>query len=548
MNRLPLELVDRISSFLNKDDLKRTLYVSPAFQVAAENHSGEFSEYSFEGLNLDCEKFLATYGGRRLRHLCYIAVNLQYSPLTPWSADAGELQCRETRADLDVKNRIFTEQVRRVFETIKEAEIAAKAARHGPGKVQLTIFTPYRLVYSESCRHRLSSAWRVRLLNCETLPTLESVRGLSICNPDRYAHNHQDAYKNGYDRAISRVEARTVIDLAVRLPRLEYLGCSLGTEEWRLHDEDPARKHFEHDYEGCAKDSRIEFGKALAQAQLPTMLREVQLDFFHDLSEHMLTEERGGGPDLAGPATYDVFSSSLCLLAQRLSRLDLRVKADASLFQSTLDETPFSNLQHMSIMLHPMTPSGSWYFCGTDGQGASDVGYQVTNDMYPPLDANDPEDANWHDRDVTTVSDLPETFRQIPNDITMNPFLEAFAKLALTMRELKAFCLWSPLAGQRAWGIAYAAPGEESPFYEYDGWSTSEPRLWWKVGTWTPEQDLHNSFQEIGRARHGKEPLEYWNSEKGGTALEYRETFEESSAALPTSGPEYPTWRWSQVR
>lgn len=47
MKSLAPELIDRISSFLDRRDLKCTLLLYPAFQVAAENHSGAFADFSF---------------------------------------------------------------------------------------------------------------------------------------------------------------------------------------------------------------------------------------------------------------------------------------------------------------------------------------------------------------------------------------------------------------------------------------------------------------------------------------------------------------------
>lgn len=192
--------------------------------------------------------------------------------------------------------------------------------------------------------------------------------------------------------AKSRLDPRVTIDMARRLPNLEYLGCCLGVEEWRLSNVDPIRKHFEHDFEGCARDARLVFAEVLAEAKLPSSLREVQLDFFYDLREYLYGEEQGGGRDLAGPGRHDLFSKSLGVLAQDLKRLDLRIKADATLFQPLQDGAPFPNLETLSIMFHPMTPSGSWYFRGLAGRGANVTGYQVIDDMYPPLTSDDPRD------------------------------------------------------------------------------------------------------------------------------------------------------------
>jgi hypothetical protein len=537
MNDLPPELIDRISFFLEHDDLKRTLFVSPPFQAAAERYSGAFASFTFDNDEVHNEVFISNYSGRRLRYLRYIELHTEFPRLQPWDADPYDLSCRESLAELLAKDESFTKQVRRLFEIVKKAENNANLAHDGSGEIQLTILTPIRWVDPSFCRHRVSSAWRVHLLRPEDLPDLYSIRGLSICNPEL-------STKIDGDRcAISRLDWRVLVDVASRLPNLEYLGSRLGIEEWRLPEADVARRHFEYDFEGCAKDSRTGFANSLAKVRLPATLRNVQLDFLNDLGEHLHAEE-GGGPDLVSPATHDLFSSSLRILASNLRRLDLRLKSDPTLFWPAQDSASFPNLEFLHVMFHPMTPSGSWYFLGVDGKGGDDVGFHVTNTMYPPLDPSDPLDANWHFEDIVDATDSPVYFRQVPNEETMHPFLEAFAVAAGKMHALRAFSLWSPLAHGVAWGIAYARPGERATLYCPSDDFSSSRQLWWKVRHWRCGPSLHKLFQDIGRAEHGEALLEHWNAEANDTAWTDQETFIESTAAFPTSGGAYPAWTW----
>jgi hypothetical protein len=129
----------------------------------------------------------------------------------------------------------------------------------------------------------------------------------------------------------------------------------------------------------------------------------------------------------------------------------------------------------------------------------------------------------------------PEAFRHIPNEHIMHPFLEAFAKAAQTMQSLKAFSLWSPLARGLAWGIAYARPVEPATVYSPGHDFRDYRQIWWKVGDWRPDGELHQLFQNIGRSQYGETLLEYWNvgEEPGENHLTDQETFEESLAALP---------------
>jgi hypothetical protein len=184
MNDLQPELIDRISSFLEHDDLKRTPFVSPPFQAAAERYSGAFADFTFKNNDADRKVFSSTYSARRLRYLRYIELHTEFSRLKHGDADPYDLPCRESHAELSAKDESFTSQVQRMFETIKQAETKANLAHDGSGQIQLTILTPIRWVDPSFCRHRVSSAWRVHLLRPHDLPDLHSIRGLSICNPE----------------------------------------------------------------------------------------------------------------------------------------------------------------------------------------------------------------------------------------------------------------------------------------------------------------------------------------------------------------------------
>jgi hypothetical protein len=74
-----------------------------------------------------------------------------------------------------------------------------------------------------------------------------------------------------------------------------------------LTDEKPARKHFEHDNEACARDSRQDFAKALESTKLPESLKYVQLDFLTNIRQNM-NEERGRTPNfLNRPVLHKLF-------------------------------------------------------------------------------------------------------------------------------------------------------------------------------------------------------------------------------------------------
>jgi hypothetical protein len=550
MNSLPPELIDRISSYLDRDDLKRTLFLSRQFQEAAERYSGAFREFTFKDINHEPQKlldafkpkpkktdsyteFLKAYRGRRFRYLRYVEVRTSFPRLRHPLADLDDFPCRESREELRQKDEMFTNQIKLVFMTIKAVEDYVTQA-HGPGRIEVVILTPLRLVDREFCRHRVSSAWRLHLLRPGNLPELASVRSLSICNPAEYFEgSNYWRFHQGHFYAFSRLDPRVLIDIASRFANLEYLGCQLGVEEGRSTDQYPTLQHFEHDFEACARDARRDLAKALQSTVLPATLRYVQLDFLIQLDQ----EERGGGPNLLiGSARHDMLSTSLRVFTANLRRLDIRLIADETLFWSS--DMSWPNLEFLSVMFSPTTPSGSWYFRGASGEGENDVGYEVTDNMYPPLETGNAQDMPWHNADAHHSSnDYVSKFRSVPNDETIRPFLAAFAEAASTrMHALKAASLWTNTLEGLAWGIAYAIPGQLATLYERPGQDNLPDRqLWWKVGSWRPDSFLHKLFQDIGRAEHGEELIEHW-----GDALLGREDFEESLAAFPRYSGTYP--------
>ncbi|KAF2019624.1 hypothetical protein BU24DRAFT_419236 [Aaosphaeria arxii CBS 175.79] len=510
MNRFPLELVERISSFLDVDDLKRTLFVSRLFQAAAERYCGGFESFNFGRYEDDHEKFLSIYGTRRLSYLRYVEIHTQFPPLSFPKEDSQELPCRESVAELQEKDDLFTAQVKQAFQTIKKAEISAETRSQGLGNVHLVLVTPVRWVSEGFCWHRLYSAWRVHLLCPEELPELASVRELTVCNPSSLRLRNK-IKEFGDWCSFSRLDLRVVVDLASKCPNLECLFSSLGKEETLLEREEQelCNKHFEHDYEACARDSRFRFSDALNKVKFPSTLRRVQMDFLYDHNFARL-EEHGGGPNLVEPAPCDLFSASFHTFSPSLRRLSLRAKVDQTLFTS-LGDMVFPNMEILNVFFHPTTPSGSWYFKGCNGEGERDVGYTVTDNMRPPFEEN-PTDARWHfDQQHQTYE--TERFRVAPNEDKLYPLLESFAKATTKMHALKRGALWS-YTDYFAWGVQYFGTHE---YHEYQGeqldlWRNEERWICWIVGQWRPPLALQELFEGIGRDKYGEQLRVCWNA------------------------------------
>lgn len=545
MDRLPQELVDRISSYLDLDELKNTLTVSRKFQVAAEQCSGAFAGFH---LNLDdttADKFVERFSNRRFRYLRDVDVrtHLPDPSAEGQDDDGGYLPCRESAEELRKLDEHFTGQINFLFQTLKTLEDQA-CEKYGPGKIRLTIGTPVmKIDRAILCHHRAFVSWRIHLLNPERLPKLTSIRSVRIVNGASYNPTDDPT------ESLRKLDLRVLLDLSSRLPNLESLACEIGGDEWPTPCIDEVAKHLTHVYQGPRRDSRLDFSKALAAVSLPS-LREFQLNFIQPLWHIDLIDQRDAMPNLVSPSAYDPFSNSLRMLSYKLRRMCLFAVVDETLFWPSDDTTPhWPYLETINIRFHMTTPSGTWYFKGLEGEGRID-GYELSENSYPPLEKTT-EDAFWDDREDEICRDATASaqFRVMPNDETLLPFLAAIAKATAHMPSLHELALWCPLhfsaydmgdiyeeyditelitAGSKdmAWGIAYSKPGVEA-FSDMPGENYSAARqLWWKVGKWRPSAELSEMFRRIGRQQHGEELIEYWGDEEGRDGLVEREVFE----------------------
>jgi len=172
MNKLSQELVDRISHFLARDDLKIALLVSRKFQYATERSSGVFACFAFTNHDSkEREDFLATFSGRRFRYLRRVEIHTRFPALEPRKLEPTRRvkkmkkrtpspqpepgSCRESLKDLKEKDEVFTDQLAKAFEAIKTVEDARDERISG---LRLTIFTPTRQVHNCYCDHRRYSS------------------------------------------------------------------------------------------------------------------------------------------------------------------------------------------------------------------------------------------------------------------------------------------------------------------------------------------------------------------------------------------------------
>ena len=287
MDRLPQELIDRISCHLSIEDLKQTLTVSRKFQLAAEWNSGVFRTAKLTG-GESFERFLDTYCSHRLRYLQYVQFNTNF-PALEWDEERRP-RCRETADELRAMDETFTQQIDSLFAALKIVEDWGKKGRD-PMKIDLTVYTPTRVVSSAYCLRRRWVGWRIHLLTPEALPILDSVYFLKIENGGDVSH-WDDSNISAF-----KIDLRVLVDLANRLPNLQRLGAKLGGE-WTTDCESEIVKHFARDWDGPRRDSRHDFAKVVQDVGLPLSLQNVNLDFLDPLSDAEGIDQREPMPNL----------------------------------------------------------------------------------------------------------------------------------------------------------------------------------------------------------------------------------------------------------
>ncbi|KAF2821353.1 hypothetical protein CC86DRAFT_459023 [Ophiobolus disseminans] len=552
MEHFPQELIDHLCGYLGAEDVRNAYYVSVKFRKAAEDHAGTYRDAIWlliDEVSVYKQRSIEYYSGFRLRYLQEVLLCFQM----PRYSNGKDYGCRENIDEQREKDEFFTCQLQALWTTLRMVE--GHAGERNRGSYRLTIVCPFQKIAenTDDCLHREHAQWRTHLLRPETLPILESVT--SFCIEDDY-------------KSFSELDYRILVDLTTRFPNLKDLTCRLGADEWTPSLMDEQAHCFIWEYDGPRRDSRHDFGRAIISAKIPPNLRRVELDFISsqamDAADYI--DHRTSMPNLVSPALHDPFSTSLRILSYHLVKLTLRAQLDKTLFWPEDQSTPaWPNLQRLSVMFHMVSPSGVWYFEGPRGEGGDLTGYELDASAYPPLETTE-EDKRYDGNDLTNHRSFQDTycfwFRISPNDDILGPFLASFAKAAANMPKLEQAVLWSPLrwdidGGQPderepfdyfdppehyyenglAWGLAYNSPGMAEAFSTKPGEANCAARqMWWKVGEWRPNPEIHDLFQKIGRGKHGNTLKEYWEDEKFGQDLVDRDIFE-----CWTPGNDFPT-------
>jgi hypothetical protein len=543
MNRLPQELVERVCSFLPKDDLKNVLTLSRPFWPAAERYSDAFAKLTITEHNP--EPCLALYSGHRIAFLREVVFRPSFDPIHYDETGEEDPPCRESAEQLREKDESFTRQIQFLFKALKSIE-GSSDDEHARGTYRLSIYSPVRLVdvevLREDCLHNAHVSWRVHLLRPEELPSVRFVRSLELYNEgcadkDRYHYSKPHGLDPNHFAAVeSKLDLRVLLDIAMKFSNLEFLGVKTGGHEWHQFraDEKPV-EWFEHDWEGPRRDSRHDFAKLIhsPEFQLPSSLRRASLDFMSPIERTINIHHEKYMPNLITPALIDPFSSSLLLLSKNLRQLRIRAVVDHSLFWPGSDHvTAWSNLEILEVMFHIARPDGGWYFHGPGGEQGNTDKSQLCDEAYPPFKASD-FDRRAHDAQEAYGGKCSQNgnnqFRIMPHTPSLVPLLEGFAKATAQMPLLKTAAIWSPSSwdlndewdeenefyrylddfpetNDTAWGIIYAAPHQSTD-------DRNCRSLNWLFPQWRPSPELHECFRQIGREKHGDELAELWEDE-----------------------------------
>lgn len=223
MENLLQELVSRISIYLERDDLKRTLFVSRKFQYAAEEYSGAFTTFDLTPDAESADYFLNTYCGRHFRHLRHVGARTSF-PASEWDEKTMDVvedrpSCRYSQGELQQMDLRFTEQIRSIFSTLKLLEDSISGIYpDAAANIDLTVYTPTRIIDKNwYCWHHFYVSWRVHLLWPETLPELTLVRSLQVKNGAKIRNLDGHAQHP----AVRKLDHRVLLDLAEKLPNLE---------------------------------------------------------------------------------------------------------------------------------------------------------------------------------------------------------------------------------------------------------------------------------------------------------------------------------------
>ncbi|KAK2017524.1 hypothetical protein LZ32DRAFT_635174 [Colletotrichum eremochloae] len=502
INSIPYNnfFVDQIKFNLHRTDPKSPGLLSPTLGMAAEKYSEGFTKCKLHYKDLDA--FVEKFRGPHFRSL----QELEFDLRLPGDTGHDGVNASDDMADGQSSDDDLSTQIHALFQALKALEDIERPQ----GTMQLKIISPERQDLETT---RTTAGWHIHLRDLDQIPVLQSIGSLYVGPPA--GQQEPSLYGN--------LALRTPLDLSAKLPNLGMLRIDLLDE----HSCDP-------EYERTRVEAREEFARVAKIMSLQVKRAEIILQ---RRKAHEGLDHDSAMPNLVRGGLHDPFSSSLRVLCRHLTQLRLSAIIDQSFFwPEDGDGEIWPNMESLEIKLHPVTPSGSWYFIGPRGEGKDVKGYPVDGIEY----LGESQNTKGKTMIMGHAPCRPSGWRLEPNPETLHPLLSAYAKAAAKMPRLKEAIIWSPIwwsPGNHArprfsyhstfdmvnnkrslgWGIGYNAPGTDiesndtgsaSSEYSDDG----NARLFeWRTGSWEPDDALKDLFHEIGREKHGEEFDDDWD-------------------------------------
>ncbi|KAI4598726.1 hypothetical protein KJ359_002618 [Pestalotiopsis sp. 9143b] len=527
MNKLPQEIIDNIVSFLpDGPDQEQVLgdrrpyrapyaTISNSFCRAVERRSFEHIEITSDDLQA-FEQYLSPPRQPGLRAL-FFSVTLP-------AIDQTQARRFERPAETEAASQVFSRDVKRLFQVLSSLQclrglrLCIMGVAHAPASTKKGVFGAED---EDDLRQYRCLRTRLNLTNANELHRIRGISELSF-------------------GVWQRLLAPAVqLDLAARVEGLQVLGMRLDAFEMR--------------YPGFLRDSRKYLADSFnIRSRETSTVFEARIDLSLDGGAAVQTKPM---PCLTYPEGYDLLGASLRHWSQRLNNFRAHGVFDESLFwphaQEDAASTPeWPRLEVFNVHLERHTPSGWWCFMpkgntaygthprdpATDPNDQPPESYQVVGsemdveqddwdmqdwDMQDIPDAFIDEEEEWNVYNGQYAEDADKCVRNVPNEETMQPLFEAWAKALGNMRSLRqarlCFRIETDLSDSDDedekdlcmvdWEVVYEAP-DFADIY----------RLWWgelndrerssrrlifhNTKGWRPDKGTMDILQRVGESSY----------------------------------------------
>ncbi|KAL8756548.1 MAG: hypothetical protein Q9184_004462 [Pyrenodesmia sp. 2 TL-2023] len=492
MNALPQELITHIASFIERKDpgldhFERQKAVSqlPSYATISRPWQQAIESRTFHAIHFNSTE-LPYFVQILHRHRRQFLSSLTYDVVLPTYIDK---QCArfETIEDMQRNNRAVTYAIHALFQFLKTWQGDATSQGHqGSHYLSLDLFDIYSPM---DPLHRPSAKF----------------------DDDKESHGfgrRHDLFENRYKRSLLHL---------LEHPQLPTLSCAVLLAT-KLPNAESVTLHLKDDEKTDAR-ARQQLRHDLAIA-LPTIstpsLREFTLCFSHkDPNNHYYTL-----PSALLPSAPAIDHSSLALHTLSLSPGLTSITLDPIIISPDLywpanPSTPptWPTLCQFHVGFNMTAPDGTWYFVrdpskpddeNVEGDDSDDLDEEAEIDSDPDFDfgsdsffsttssASCPDTFNER-HEARTAGDYPHrSFRTLPLDTHINPLLLAMARAAACMPRLQHMSLTST-AHDATFEILFYAAGQASHLGS-ESWD--RPRLYLYVGTWRPDDEIFEVWQE----------------------------------------------------